>query len=247
MTKPLSDHIALVTGASRGIGYATALALAKRGAHVIATARTTGGLEELDDAIRADGGGSATLVPLDIKDTAGLARLGEAIGERYGRLDIMVGNAGRLSTPTPLTHTEQKDWEEGFAVNVTANLHLIRIMDPWLRKSDAGRVVFISSGLTALAQPYWGTYTMTKCALDAIARTYAAETETTPLRVNLFTPGRIGTRLLATAFPGLDLATVEPPEGPAEKIADLCMPDVTETGKVYSYPKRAWLSFQPPA
>lgn len=246
MTKPLSDRIALVTGASRGIGYATALALAKRGAHIIATARTTGGLEELDDAIRAEGS-SATLVPLDIKDTPGLVRLGEAISERYGKLDIMVGNAGRLSTPTPLTQTEQKDWEEGFAINVTANLHLIRIMDPLLRASDAGRAVFISSGVTALAHPYWGIYTMTKSALDAIVRTYAAETETTPLRVNLFTPGRVGTRMLATAFPGLDLATVEQPEGPAEKIADMCMPDVTATGKVYAYPKRAWLSFQPPA
>ncbi|HWL05581.1 MAG TPA: SDR family NAD(P)-dependent oxidoreductase [Xanthobacteraceae bacterium] len=246
MTQPLANRIALVTGASRGIGYATALALAKRGAHVIATARTVGGLEDLDDAIRA-AGGSATLVPLDIRDYGGIAELAESIQERYGRLDILVGNAGHMDTPTPLTHLEQKEWDNGFATNVTANLHLIRSFDPLLRASDAGRVVFVSSGVTHHPMPYFGLYTVTKAALDAMARIYAAETENSSVRVNLFTPGRVRTSMHARAFPGIDPETIEPPEGPAEKIADLCLPSMTETGKVYAYPMKALLSFQPPA
>src|SRR5690242_20078413 len=140
--KPLADRIALVTGASRGIGYATALALARAGAHVVAVARTVGGLEELDDAIRA-AGGSATLVPLDLKDYDGIARLGAALNDRYRRLDVMVGNAGILGPLSPLAHVEPKAWDDVIAINVTANWHLIRCMDPLLRLSAAGRVVFV--------------------------------------------------------------------------------------------------------
>ncbi len=146
MPPPLAGKIALVTGASRGIGYATALALARAGAHVVAVARTVGGLEELDDAIRAVGG-SATLVPLDLKDYDGIARLGAALNERYRRLDILVGNAGMLGPLSPLGHVEPKAWDEVIAVNVTANWHLIRAMDPLLRLSEAGRVVFVTSGV----------------------------------------------------------------------------------------------------
>ena len=146
MPLPLADRIALVTGASRGIGYATALALARAGAHVIAVARTVGGLEELDDAIRA-AGGSATLTPLDIRDYDGIYRLAAALNERYGRLDMLVGNAAIAGVPSPLDHIEPKAWDDMMAVNVTANWHLIRAMDPLLKRSDAGRAVFVTSGI----------------------------------------------------------------------------------------------------
>ena len=174
MPLPLADRIALVTGASRGIGYATALALAKAGAHIVALARTVGGLEELDDAIKALGG-SATLVPLDLKDYQGIDRLGLALHERFGRLDVLIGNAGILGPLSPLGHVEARAWDEVMAVNVTANWRLIRAMDQLLQRSDAGRVVFISSGVAALALAYWGPYAVSKAALEALARTYAAE------------------------------------------------------------------------
>src|SRR5581483_7504219 len=173
--QPFADRIALVTGASRGIGYATALALARTGAHVVAVARTVGGLEELDDAIRADGG-SATLVPLDLRDVEGIARLAAALHERYRRLDVLVGNAGVLGPLSPLGHVEPKAWDEVIAVNVTANWHLLRTMDPLLQVSEAGRVVFVTSGAPSNARAYWGPYSISKAALDTLARTYAAET-----------------------------------------------------------------------
>src|SRR6266404_1957586 len=157
MPPPLADRIALVTGASRGIGYATALALAKAGAHVVALARTVGALEELDDAIKSFGA-TATLVPLDLKDYAGIDRLGLALHERFGRLDVLVGNAGILGPLSPLDHVEARAWEEVMAVNVTANWRLIRAMDRLLKLSDAGRVVFVSSGIAALTLAYWGPY-----------------------------------------------------------------------------------------
>src|SRR5947207_5415911 len=157
MPKPLAERIALVTGASRGIGHATALALARAGAHVVAVARTVGGLEELDDAIRA-AGGSATLVPLDLKDHDGIARLGAALNERYRRLDVLIGNAGILGPLSPLGHVEPKAWDDVLAINVTANWHLIRFMDPLLRQSPAGRAVFVTSGITAHPRAYWGSY-----------------------------------------------------------------------------------------
>jgi NAD(P)-dependent dehydrogenase (short-subunit alcohol dehydrogenase family) len=243
---PLAGRIALVTGASRGIGYATALALAKAGAHVVAVARTVGGLEELDDAIKA-GGGSATLVPLDLKDYAGIDRLGLALRERFARLDVLVGNAGILGTLSPLDHVEAKAWDDVMAVNVTANWRLIHALDRLLRLSDAGRVVFISSGVAARALAYWGPYAVSKAALEALARTYAAETATSNVRVNLFTPGPIRTRMRAQAMPGEDPMTLETPEKVAGKIVELCLPSVQESGKLYAYPKGRFLDFRPPS
>jgi NAD(P)-dependent dehydrogenase (short-subunit alcohol dehydrogenase family) len=246
MTKPLSNRIALVTGASRGIGHATALTLARAGAHVVAVARTVGGLEELDDAIRA-AGGAATLVPLDLKDHEGIARLGAALNERYHRLDILIGNAGLLGPLSPLGHVEPKAWDEVIAVNVTANWHLIRSMDPLLRLSDAGRVVFISSGIGATPRAYWGPYAVSKAALDALARTYAAETASTNVRVNLLNPGSTRTRMRATAMPGEDPTSLKTAEPVAEKILELCLPAFQETGKIYDYRQGRLLTARPPA
>jgi NAD(P)-dependent dehydrogenase (short-subunit alcohol dehydrogenase family) len=246
MSRPLSDRIALVTGASRGLGYATALALAKAGAHVVAVARTVGGLEELDDAVKSLGG-SATLVPLDLKDYQGIDRLGLALHERFGRLDVLIGNAGILGPVSPLDHVEAKAWDEVMAVNVTANWRLIRAMDRLLRSSDAGRVVFVSSGAAALALAYWGPYAVSKSALDTLARTYAAETASTKVRVNLFAPGPIRTRMRREAMPGEDPMTLETPDKAAEKIVELCLPAMQESGKLYAYPERKLLQFQPPS
>jgi NAD(P)-dependent dehydrogenase (short-subunit alcohol dehydrogenase family) len=234
MPPPLSDRIALVTGASRGIGHATALALARAGAHVVAVARTVGGLEELDDAIRT-AGGSATLVPLDLKDTPGIARLAAALDARYGRLDVMVGNAGILGPLSPLGHVEPKAWDDVLAINVTANWHLIRVMDALLKRATAGRVVFVTSGIVARPRAYWGPYAVSKAALGALARTYAAETASTAIRVNLFNPGPTRTPMRASAMPGEDPATLKAPEPVAERILDLCLPQLQETGKLYDY------------
>jgi NAD(P)-dependent dehydrogenase (short-subunit alcohol dehydrogenase family) len=246
MPPPLADRIALVTGASRGIGYATALALAHAGAHVVAVARTVGGLEELDDAVRA-AGGSATLVPLDLKDYDGIDRLGRALLDRFGRLDVLVGNAGILGSLSPLGHVEAKAWDDVMAINVTANWRLIAAMDPLLKFSDAGRVVFLSSGVAALALAYWGPFAASKAALETLARVYAAETATTNVRVNVFTPGPVRTRMRAQAMPGEDPMTLVTPDKVAEKIIELCMPSLQETGKMYAYQKGRLLDFRPPS
>ncbi|HLH98500.1 MAG TPA: SDR family NAD(P)-dependent oxidoreductase [Xanthobacteraceae bacterium] len=228
------DRIALVTGASRGIGRATALALARSGAHVVAVARTVGALEELDDAIRSTGA-SATLVPLDLKDTPGIARLAAALSERYGALDVLIGNAGILGPLSPLDHIEPKAWDDVLAVNVTANWHLIRAMHPLLKRSAAARVVFVTSGIAARPRAYWGPYAISKAALDALAKTYAAETASTQIRVNLFSPGPTRTRMRAAAMPGEDPESLKTPEPVAEKILELCAPEFQETGKVFSF------------
>jgi NAD(P)-dependent dehydrogenase (short-subunit alcohol dehydrogenase family) len=241
MPLPLADRVALVTGASRGIGYATALALAKAGAHIVALARTVGGLEELDDAIKGLGG-SATLVPLDLKDYPGIDRLGPALHERFGRLDVMIGNAGILGPLSPLGHV----WDEVMAVNVTANWRLIRALDGLLKRSEAGRVVFVSSGVAAQTLAYWGPYAVSKAALEALARTYAAETATTNVRVNVFTPGPVRTRMRAQAMPGEDPTTLEPPDNVAQTIVEMCLPSMQESGKL-AYPKGRFFNFQPPS
>ncbi|MBI3700736.1 MAG: SDR family NAD(P)-dependent oxidoreductase [Afipia sp.] len=246
MTKPLHSRIALVTGASRGIGYATALALAKAGAHVIAVARTQGGLEELDDAIRAEGG-TATLVPLDLTDFDGIARLGAALNERHGKLDILVGNAGMAGTSSPLGHTDPKFWDNAMAINVTANFQLIRCMEPLLQKSDAGRAVFITSGIASKATAYMGPYAASKAALDALVRVWAHETQNTAIRVNLFSPGPIRTRMRATVMPGEDPMILDTPAQAAEYIVPLCDPLWSETGKLYDYPSKTVMSFRPPS
>jgi len=245
MTAPLASRIALVTGASRGIGYATACALARAGAHVVAVARTQGGLEELDDAIRGDGG-SATLVPLNLTDFEGIARLGAALHERHGKLDILVGNAGVAGPSSPLGHIELKPWNDVIAVNLTANFQLIRCMEPLLKQSDAGRAVFITSGAAAKATAYLGPYAASKSALETTARAWANETASTPLRVNLFNPGPIRTRMRAVVMPGEDPLTLDTPEQAAELIVPLCLPAWTETGKFYDYPSRTLMSFRSP-
>lgn len=243
---PLFSRIALVTGASRGIGAAAALALARAGAHVVAVARTVGGLEELDDAIRA-AGGAATLVPLDITDGEGLARLAAALRERHGRLDILVGNAAVLGPVSPLDHITPRDWDEVMNVNVTANWQLIGAMDALLRRSDAGRAVFITSGAVHKPRAYLGLYAVSKAALEALARTYAAETENTAVRVNLFNPGPTRTRMRAQLMPGEDPMTLPTPDEVAEKIVELCLPEFSDTGRFYDFPSRKLMSFRWPA
>lgn len=249
MAQFLGGRLALVTGASRGIGRAVALDLARAGAHVVALARTQGALEELDDEVRKLGG-EATLVPCDLKDAEALDRLGAAIHERWGKLDILVANAGVLGPITPLSHVEPRQWDDVLAVNVTANWRLVRSLDALLRASDAGRAVFVSSGAAHRAdlRPYWGPYAATKAALDALARTYAAETATTSnVKVMVVNPGPLRTRMRATAMPGEDPETLRTPEEFATKLIALCRPDATETGKLYDFPTDRILGFQAPA
>jgi NAD(P)-dependent dehydrogenase (short-subunit alcohol dehydrogenase family) len=224
MPKPLLGRIALVTGASRGIGRAVALELARAGAHVIALARTGGALEELDDTIK-DFGGSATLVPLDLKDGDALDRLGPALMERWGKLDVFIGNAGLLGPLAPLGHVSPKEWDEVMAVNLTANWRLVRALDPLLRVSDAGRVVFISSGAAQKCRAYWGPYSVSKAGLEALARTYAAETASTPIKTVIVNPGPLRTRMRANAMPGEDPLSLRTPEELAPEILRFSSPD----------------------
>jgi NAD(P)-dependent dehydrogenase (short-subunit alcohol dehydrogenase family) len=230
----LDARIVLVTGASRGIGRAAAIALAKTGAHVVLVARTVGGLEDTDDEIRK-GGGSATLVPLDLTNYAGIDQLGATIFERWGRLDGFLGNAGELGVLTPLSHLDPKVWQKSIDVNVTANWRLIRSLDPLLRKSDAARVVFVSSGAARNFRPYWGSYSIAKAALEALALTYAAECANTNVRVNLFNPGPLRTKMRAKAMPGEDPLTLQPPEAVAPLIAQLLSPSCTKHGELVSF------------
>ncbi len=245
-TKPLTDKVALVTGASRGLGAALAQHLAQAGAHVVAVARTVGGLEELDDHIQA-AGGTATLVPLDLKDSDGIARLALALDERYGRLDVLVGNAGVLGPMSPLDHVEPKDWDKVMAVNVTANWQLIRCMNALLVRSQAGRAVFLTSGVAHAGRAYWGPYGASKAALEALVRTYAAETEITNVRANMFSPGPTRTRMYATAFPGIDPMTLPTPEEVSKTIVPLCLPDCAVTGKLFNYRAGRFLDYHRPS
>ncbi|MTJ81003.1 MAG: SDR family NAD(P)-dependent oxidoreductase [Telmatospirillum sp.] len=230
--KALSGRIALVTGASRGIGAAVARRFASEGAHVIALARTQGALEELDDQIRADGG-QATLVTLDLRDFDAIDRMGLALYQRFGRLDILVGNAGVLGGLSPVGHYAFKDWDQVMAVNVTANWRLIRCFDAVLRQSDAGRALFVTSGVTGGYPPYWGAYAASKAALEAMAKTWAAEVaQVSPLKVNLIDPGVVRTRMRVEAFPGEDPASHPAPEAITRAFVDLASPACAVTGAI---------------
>ncbi len=237
MTRLLEGKIALVTGASRGIGYAVARRLAREGAHILAVARTAGALEELDDAIQAEGG-SATLAPLDLKDFDGIDRMGGAVAERWGRLDILVGNAGILGTLGPLSHIKPKVWDELLAVNLTANWRLIRSFEPLLRAAPHGRAVFVTSGVAQSHRAYWGGYATTKAALEAMVKTFAAECAKSNVRVNLVNPGATRTEMRAQAMPGEDPATLPRPDDVAELFLDLVREDVTLNGAVVNYRDR---------
>lgn len=234
MAKSLAGRVALVTGASRGIGRAIALKLASEGAHVIATARTVGGLEELDDEIQAVGG-SATLVPLNIKDFEGIDRLGTPIAERWGKLDILIGNAGILGSLTPLQHLKPDTFDDLMAINVTANYRLIRSLEPLLKASDAGRGIFVTSGAAHNARAYWGGYAISKAALEMLVRTWAAELATTNATANLLNPGPIATRMRRQAMPGEDQASLPTPDQLAEAMISLCSPDATGNGSIHDF------------
>ncbi|MBS9477966.1 SDR family NAD(P)-dependent oxidoreductase [Ancylobacter radicis] len=245
--RPLAGRYALVTGATRGIGQATALALAGAGAHVVAVGRTSGALEELDDAI-VKAGSTATLVPLDLKDGAAIDRLGGALYERFGKLDIFIGNAGVLGPMTPLAQVEPKEWDDALAINLTANWRLVRSLDPLLRLSTAGRVVLVSSGAAHKARAFWGTYAVTKAGLEVLARTWANEVmNISNLKVNLINPGPVATKMRAKAFPGEDPNTLPAPEDVAEAILALCLPGFEQTGQLYDFPTRALKAFPVPA
>jgi len=233
MAKPgrLAGRIAVVTGASRGIGAAVARLLAGEGAHIVAIARTVGGLEELDDAIRASGG-TTTLVPQDLTDFEAIDRLGAALYQRYGRLDVLVGNAGVLGGLTPVGHIEPRAWEEALAINLTANYRLIRSLDPLLRQSDAGRAVFVTSGATRRPRPYWATYGTTKIALEYLVLTWAAEVAKTNIRVNLVNPGATRTAMRAAAMPGEDPQTLPTADEIAPAFLELAAPDCARHGEI---------------
>ncbi|MFO1158344.1 MAG: SDR family NAD(P)-dependent oxidoreductase [Reyranellaceae bacterium] len=226
----LAGRIVLVTGASRGLGAATALAFAAEGAHCVLVARTVGGLEALDDKIK-EAGGSATLVPLDVTDGPGIDRLGAALYERFGRLDVLLGNAAILGTLSPVGHIEPQTFEQVIAVNLTANWRLIRSLDPLLRRSDAGRAIFVTSGITRRAVPYWGAYAASKAALEMLVGIYAAEVAHTAVRVNLFNPGPMRTAMRSQAFPGEEPARQTPPEAHAESLIQLALPACTMNGQ----------------
>ena len=220
----LSGRVALVTGATRGIGRAIALGLAQSGAHVVAVGRTQGALEELDDQILASTGERATLVPLDIADGDGLDRLGAALFERWGRLDILIACAGVLGVTTPVPHMDPRVWDKVMAVNLTANYRLIRSMDLPLRKAEAGRAVFVSSGAARRPRAFWGAYAASKAGLEALAAVYADEVEHTAVRVAVVNPGPMRTRMRAAAFPGEDPETLPEPDEIAPMILELVGP-----------------------
>lgn len=241
----LEGRIALVTGASRGIGYWMAEALAREGAHVIAVARTTGGLEELDDVIQA-AGGSATLVPMDLTDMQAIDRLGGAINERWGKLDVLVANAGVLGTISPVGHVEAKVFDKVMAVNVTATWRIIRSVEPLLIKSDAGRALVLSSGVAHSARAFWGPYAASKAAVETLARVWAAETAKTALNVNAIDPGATRTAMRAQAMPGEDPETLPHPSEVARKLLPLCMPACTESGKLFRVAENRFFDYRLP-
>lgn len=238
MTEPntkegrLEGRVALITGASRGIGAAVARRFAHEGAHLVLCARTTGGLEEIDDEIRKITGEAATLVPLDLTDFEAIDRLGAAIFDRFKGLDVLVGNAGQLGTLSPMGHIKPETWDRVMAVNVTANWRLIRSMDPLLRASGAGRAIFVTSTVGRKARAYWGAYAVSKAALEMTVLTYAAEVEKTGVRVNLINPGPTRTAMRAEAFPGEDPETVKTPDDVTDLFVELAETACTRNGEL---------------
>ena len=230
--KRLSGRIALVTGASRGIGRAVAKRFAEEGAHVIINARTQGALEELDDEIQAIGG-QATLVPGDLTDFDMIDQMGRAVFERWKKLDILVGNAGVLGTLSPIPHINPKTWDQVMAVNVTVNYRLIRSFDPLLRASDAGRAIFVSSGVASKPRAYWGVYAVSKAALETMARIYAEEVKSSNLRVNIINPGATRTGMRAEAMPGEDPEILKTPESITGLFVDLAAPSCQKHGEIF--------------
>ena len=231
--KGLIGKIALVTGASRGIGRAVALAYARAGASLILLARNVKGLEQLDDEIQDITGTPATLVPLDLIDGNAIDRLGSMVYQKWGRLDIMVGNAAILGQLGPIGHIKPATWDKLMAVNVTANWRLIRAFDPLLRMSEAGRVIFTTSGVATNSRAYWGGYAASKAALEAIAKTYAAEVAHLAIKVNLVSPGRTTSAMHALAFPGQVAPAM--PEDVAPLFVKLALPQMQETATVFRY------------
>jgi NAD(P)-dependent dehydrogenase (short-subunit alcohol dehydrogenase family) len=219
----LTGSIALVTGASRGIGSATAVELARSGAHVVITARTQGGLEETDDAIRAIGG-SATLLPLDLAEGERVDAIGPSLHQRFGRLDVLVHAAGTLGRLTPVPQILPDDWADVLAINWSAAWHLIRSCDPLLRRAAAGRAVFVTDQRAREPRAYWGPYGATKAGMEHLVLTWAEEVRITPLLVNLFDPGPTRTRLRGSAMPGEDPTTLQTPSDVAPALAALCLP-----------------------
>lgn len=245
MTIDLKGRIALVTGASRGIGYYTALELARAGAHVIACARTVGGLEELDDAIK-EVGGSATLVPFDLSDMDAIDRLGASIFERWGKLDILVANAGILGVIAPIAHVEAKVFERVMTTNVTAMWRLVRSLEPLLVKSDAGRAILLSSGVATNPRAFWGAYAMSKAAVETMGRIWAEEMAHTSLKINLVNPGATRTAMRAQAMPGEDPETLPHPSEVAARILPLASSEMTDSGRLFVVRENRFVDYRLP-
>ncbi len=229
--KRLAGRVALVTGASRGIGAAVAKGFAAEGAHVILLARTQGALEALDDEIQS-AGGTATLLPFDLAESKKIGGIAPVIAERFRRLDILVGNAAMLGNLSPVAMSDHKVFEETFKVNFFANYHLIRSLDPLLRGSDAGRAIFVTSGAAHMHSPFWSGYAASKAALENMVATYAAETAYSPLKVNIIDPGAVRTDMRHDAFPGEDAGALPTPDSVVERFIELAVPSCDKTGKI---------------
>jgi len=234
MALALDGAIALVTGASRGIGAAAAIELARLGARVVVTARTQGGLEETDDAIRTLGA-EATILPLDLRDGEQIDAIGPTLFQRFGRLDVLVHNAGALGRLTPVSHILPDDWSDVVAVNLSATWRLIRTCDPLLRQAPAGRAVFVTESRAREPRAYWGAMGATKAGMEHLVLTWAQEIARTPVRVNLFDPGPVATRMRSNAFPGEDRATLPTPDAIVPALAALCLPAEARSGALVCF------------
>ncbi|WP_417821769.1 SDR family NAD(P)-dependent oxidoreductase [Terasakiella sp.] len=234
MAKALEGRIAVITGASRGIGRAVALRYAAEGAHVILIARTIAALEEVDDEIQALGG-KATLVPMNLREFDKIDQMGQALYDRFGKIDILVGNAGFLGDLTPMSHLKVKMWNEVMDTNVTANFRLIRSMEPLLKQSDAGRAIFLSSGTTKAPRAYWAAYAVSKAALENMVQTWSMELNKTNIKANLIDPGATRTRMRAQAYPGENPDSLKSPEVLTDLFVELALPTCDKQGEVVRY------------